>query len=141
MATITKHTFDQTEVSNLQSGKTVVQNTIDFSATGDNVSAADVVQAIKIPSGALVTKVYVKVDTAEGATCTATVGDGTTADGWDASTNLNATADTVTTSLEATDTYVGGKYYSADDTIDLTMGHDTDAAIVTVLAEYLMLNA
>jgi len=113
---------------------TKLSNEIDFSET--EVSAADVVQALKIPANTYVKNVYVLVKTAEGATCTATVGDATDPNGWDASTNLNASAGTVTAGLAGTDDYAtAGKFYSTADTIDLVMGHATDAAKVIVFAD------
>lgn len=134
MATVTTF-IDETQEHVDLAGRVVgVCNTLNFATT--SVSAADVVQAVKIPANAFVTRISTIVRTAEGGTCTATVGDGTTADGWDASINLNATAGTVLRSLEATDTYGIGKLYTSADTIDLTMGHATDAAKVTVVAEF-----
>jgi len=116
-----------------------LQNTLDFSAT--NATTLAIVQALKVGAGMWVQNVYVKVDTAQGATLTAKVGDGTADDGWDASTNLNATAGTTTMGSDGTDAYVaGGKYYSAADTIDLTMltaATLVDTAVVTVVAPYM----
>ena len=113
---------------------TKLSNEIDFSET--EVSAADVVQALKIPANTYVKNVYVLVKTAEGATCTATVGDATDPNGWDASTNLNASAGTVTAGLAGTDDYAtAGKFYSAADTIDLVMGHAADTGKVIVFAD------
>lgn len=139
MATITTFVSGTQAHQDLMGRAVGAYNTIDFSAT--SVSAADVVQALKIPANSLVTDVYVIVRTAEGATCTATVGDGDGTNSWDASTNLNATAGTVTSGAEGTDTYAVGKFYSSADTIDLTMGHDTDAAKVTVIAFYTTIDA
>jgi hypothetical protein len=111
----------------------VIKKQLDFSDT--NVLAADVVQALQIPAGTMVLNVYVEVVTAEGGTCTATVGDGAGASSWDASTDLNATAGTVTAGISGTDAYaLTGKVYTAEDTIDLTMGHNTDAAVINVFA-------
>lgn len=114
------------------------ENKLDFSEI--NAAASDVIQAIKIPAGALVTNVRVHVLTAEGSTSTATVGDGDGADSWDASTNLNS-AGTTTAGLPGTDAYAtAGKYYATADTIDLTLSaHALDAAIVNVSAEYTVL--
>lgn len=136
MATITTFVDGTQAVVDLASRKQANQNELDFSVT--NCSSADVVQAVKIPANALVTLVWVLVKTAEGGTATATVGDATDPDGWDASTNLNATAGTVTYNIVGTDAYSGGKFYSTADTIDLVLGNDCDAASVIVGAEYTM---
>ena len=111
----------------------VMRNRLDFSAIP--VAASDVVEALKIPAGTMVLAVCTRVITAEGGTCTATVGDGDAAAGWDGSVNLNATAGTTTQSIPGTDaTATTGKLYAAEDTIDLTMGHTTDAAVFDVYA-------
>ena len=106
---------------------------LDFAATP--VAAADVVQALDVPAGTLVLAVVTQVVTAEGGACTATVGDGAGAAAWDASVNLNDTAGVYTSSTPGTDAYATtGKLYTTADTIDLTMGHATDAAIFDVFA-------
>ena len=139
MATITKHTNDTPAVSGLHSTVICASNQLDFSLTGNNVAAADVVQAVKIPAGAYVVNVAVIVDTAEGSACTATVGDADGASSWDASTNLNASANTETAGLAGTDAYAtAGKYYPTEDTIDLTMDNAASTAKITVMAFYLL---
>jgi len=110
-------------------------NAVEIDFTKRPCAAADVVQVMKIAKGSLVTKVSVIVKTAQGGTCTATVGDGAGANSWDASTNLNAAANTATYSAAGTDAYAHGKFYAAEDTIDLVLGHTTDAAIIVVTAE------
>lgn len=138
MATITSFISGQVEKADLNGRVVIAENKLDFSVT--NAGASDVVQALKIPANALVDEVWVIVRTAEGGTSTATVGDGDAAAGWDASTNLNATAGTVTSALEGTDAYAVGKFYSAADTIDLTLSANAvDAAIITVCARYTIL--
>jgi hypothetical protein len=114
----------------------VLKSRVDFSEV--SCLSGDVVQALRIPKNFLVLNVFVKVVTAEGGTCTATVGDGSDADGWDASANLNATAGTVTQGASGTDAYAAianfGKLYTADDTIDLVLGNDADTAVVDIFA-------
>jgi hypothetical protein len=116
----------------------IVKNRLDFRAVdsgGDGVATSgDVVQAISLSANTHVLKVYVKVVVPEGGTATATVGDGAGTNSWDASVNLNATAGTVTTSLEADAYGTEGKVYTMADTIDLTLGNDLDAAIVDIYA-------
>jgi hypothetical protein len=138
MPTVTTFIDGQQTHKKLGGDVVSVENKIDFSAT--NASGSDVVQVLKIPAGALVKNVWVTVLTPEGGTSTATVGDGAGADSWDASTNLNATANTVTAGLPGTDAYAtAGKYYAAADTIDLTLSaNDVDTAILNVSAEYVV---
>ena len=112
----------------------VSRNRLDF--TEKNCVATDIVQALKIPANCTVKDVDVRIVTAQGATATATVGDGSGANSWDASTNLNATAGTNTSSLKGTDAYAYGKYYAAADTIDLVLGHTVDTAVIEITATY-----
>lgn len=137
MGTTTTFVAKQQAAQDIGTSPVFAQNLIDFSATA--CGSAEVVQALKIPAGALVTDVWVIVKTAEGGTATATVGDGDSANGWDASTNLNATAGTVTSSLKGTDAFAVGKYYATADTIDLTLNNACDAAKVIVCARYSMI--
>ena len=50
----------------------IIENQMDFSAT--NVAASDVVEALSIPAGTLVTYVGIEVTTVEGGTLTFVVG-------------------------------------------------------------------
>ncbi len=85
-----------------------------------NTVANDVFQALLIPAGTLVTQVKVIIITAgAGTTFTVDVGDDAGANSWDAAIDLKGTANTVYSSLEATDAYGPGKYYSAANTIDI----------------------
>lgn len=141
MSNVTYFTDHQSALENI---KGVSQNTtayIDFAAK--SVSASDTVNLLRIPAGAIVRGINCVIVTAEGATCTMAVGDGTTADLFDASVNLNAAAATMTGSDVNTETTLAatnGKYYAADGYIVGTMGHDTDAAQLYVSADYILLN-
>lgn len=108
---------------------------IDFAA--NPVSAADVVNIFNVAEGMIVKTIRSMVVVAEGATCTATCGDGDSAAAYDASINLNASAKVMLASTIGTDNYAVGKYYAATDTVDITMGHDTDAAIMLFQMEYM----
>ena len=140
MATVTTFIARQSEFETVLGRMHYAYNTLDFSVT--NVASADVVQALKIPANAFVVNVFHVVRTAEGGTCTATVGDGDGASSWDASTDFNATANTETAGLAGTDAYTtAGKFYAAADTIDFTMNNAADAAKVTIGATYFMVDA
>ena len=134
MGTVTKHVDGAMPTVDLNSRKMVVEKIIDFAV--DPASAADVVQVLPIPKGAIVTKVVSVVLTAQGATCTATVGDGAGANSWDASINLNSTGGYY--SAAGTDAYAHGKYYAEADTIDITLGHNATVAKVLFAAEYML---
>ena len=110
---------------------------------GNPTVASDVVQALKIPAGAFVTRVGVLAITAEGGTLTATVGDGAGAASWKDAVDLNDltggahSGPMYTNDLDSgTDAYGEGKYYGSADTIDLTMSANVgDTAVFTVWAE------
>ena len=131
MAIITTFTDNQPVVQLDSNMVGVIENYVSFAAT--SVSAADVVEVLDVGAGTWVHQVGTRCITAESATCTATVGDASGADSWDASINLNS-ANTCTKSAEADAYFLAGKYYSSADTVDFTMGHDTDAAIMYVYA-------
>lgn len=105
------------------------------------LASSDVYEILEIPAKTLVLRVGYDVTTAEGATATVHIGDGSDADGYVVSANLNsvgsgASALALTEGTPNTITgYSGGKYYSAADTIDLTLNHNSiNAAVVRVWA-------
>ena len=130
MAIITTFTDNQPVVQLDSNMVGVIENYVSFAAT--SVSAADVVEVLDMPEGFFCSgDVYNRVVTAEGAACTATIGDGDDPNGYCASANFNAAAGVTLKALEASDALgATGKYYSSADTIDATMGHDTDTAII-----------
>ena len=100
-----------------------------------NAASADVVQALKIGANETILEVDTRVITAEGPTCTASVGDGSGAASWDASVDLNGAANVCTRSAVGTDAYATtGKFYSVADTIDLTMSNAAATAVFEVSA-------
>jgi hypothetical protein len=133
-------TAGQQTVVDLKTRQVKLENTLDFAAIP--CGASDVVEALKVPANCLITSVCCYVITAEGGTSTATVGDGVDPDGWDVSINLNSAGPyySGTTLTEAApntwaDAYAPGKFYTVDDTIDLTLSaHAVDAAKVVVVA-------
>ena len=126
-----------------------IERTIDFKQVaayraGAGLTAlgsGDVYEILELPAKTLVLRVGYDVTTAEGATATVHIGDGATASGFVSGANLNsvgsgASALALTEGAPNTITgYSGGKYYSAADTIDLTLNHASiDAAVVRVWA-------
>ncbi len=112
-----------------------IENTIDFAQK--NAAASTVVQALNVEAGTLVLNVACEVLTPQGATSTATVGDGSTPAGFGGSVDLNAAAGTMTVGVGGTDAYVtaGGHLYTAADTIDLTLSANAvDTAKIKVKA-------
>lgn len=131
-------TTDMTAGSNAQSlgGGTVrISNIIDVNEvnsknSGTALVSTDIIQCLDIPAGMHVKNVFVKMLTpAVGTALTATVGDATAANGWDASVSLKGAAGTVTCGVGGTDALVTtGKLYTAADTIDLVCTVDTITA-------------
>ena len=122
----------------------VLRNRLDFSDT--NTAASDVVNALVIPANTYVIDVLTKVVTAEGGALTATVGDLSGANSWDAQTDLNGSVGTWTQSTVGTDAYAAsaarGKVYSSATYISLTMSAAiADAAVMDVIAICVDLNA
>ena len=123
MATTYANWVDGLQTPELLANEAVkVENVIDL-AVVPTTAASDVVQAINVPAGAFVSRVGVLILTKEGGALTATVGDEDDPNGWDGSTNLNATAGTMTVNdLDSgTDAYGEGRYYPSADTIDLVV--------------------
>lgn len=105
-----------------------IENKLDFSET--NVSASDVVQALKLGAGAVVLRFATEVVTVEGGTATANIGDGNDADGYDAAVNFNSAGLVV-----GDGALVGGTKYTSADTIDIVPANDLDTAVIRVMAE------
>lgn len=133
MATVTEFIDTKPTMQRLGGELVLAKNELNFADTP--ASAADVIQALKIPAGSMVLSVLTYINTAEGDVATCDVGDATDPNGYNDACDLNAAAGTVEKALEA-DALSVGKYYAADDTIDLTLDHNLDAAIVTVMALY-----
>lgn len=95
----------------------------------------DVLQSLDIPSYTWVQKVWLRVNTPSTAACDSAVGDADSAAGWEADTgfDLNAAANTVTTSLQTSE-YADGKLYIVDDTIDVTVNGASAGAVYTIYA-------
>lgn len=127
----------------------LIERTIDFKQVADYrasaglaaLGSADVYEILELPAKTLVLRVGYDVTVAEGATATVHIGDGADADGFVVGANLNSvgsgsSALALTEGAPNTITgYSNGKYYSAADTIDLTLNHaGINAAVVRVWA-------
>lgn len=125
MATLT-HITDKKVAGNSLPGKVItVSEVIDFSAKG--AASGDIVQALNVKAGQIVLRAGLNVNTVEGSTATAKLGDGADDDRYGASINLNA----ATTQSQSTASFK----YAADDTIDIVAGAALANAKVTVWAE------
>lgn len=130
--------------SPLENIKGVMQNAevvVDFSLA--NAAAADTVNLMNIPAGAIVNRVNVVVVTAGTTSGTMDIGDGSTAALFDAAIALDAIAGTMTgtSGTEATLVAAGGKYYA---TAGFIVGTIAAATMITgkyiVSAQYIILN-
>jgi len=102
-------------------------------AKGAAVAVNDVFQLIKVPAGAFVLGVTSKVVTAEGGTCTFSIGDGSATAGFISAQNGNSVATAFSwdeTPATLATTYGVGHFYGAADTIDLLVASGTAAAVV-----------
>jgi len=136
MATKTYYTDKKAAMENENKDKGINYNVIDFGS--QNEVSGDTIQALNIKAGTYVEKVCTRIITAEGGTLTFDIGDATDPNGWNDAVDGNAAATTVTKTLEATDPYGAGKYYAADDTIDILLDNDADTAVIEIWAEYRM---
>ncbi len=122
---------------------------LDFAAIAAARSAAgaaalasgDVLEIMPVPAKTLVLRVGYDVTTAEGASATFDLGDGSDTDGYLNDISLNSVASGVMSLALAEGApntisgYSNGKYYSAADTIDLVVNSNSvDAAKVRIWA-------
>lgn len=105
------------------------------------LASGDVLEVIPVPAKALVMRVGYDVTTAEGATATFDLGDGSDTDGYLNDADLNAVGSGVMALTLASGTpntvagYSNGKYYSAADTIDVLLNNNSiDTAVVRIWA-------
>ncbi|WP_420266399.1 hypothetical protein [Candidatus Magnetominusculus dajiuhuensis] len=107
-----------------------IKNRLDFTAL--NVSASDVVHAVKVKANTHVKQVYVKLIAPEGSTATCTVGDATHANGLIAAANLNGTPGSITQSTIG-DTYANGCIYTSDSDILFVPANNLSHTVADIL--------
>lgn len=94
-----------------------------------NLSTGDVIQMMKVPNGACILDVWVITDQLTGGNYTITVGDGNSANRYFASLSTGSTS-----SINKMSATAGFGYsYSAEDTIDITLGTVTTATAAGIL--------
>jgi hypothetical protein len=97
---------------------------------GAAIATSDAFPLISIPAGALVLSVTHIVTTAEGATCTYDIGDTTDPNGFVSAGNGNTTTNATSFNATTTPGYGVGRYYTAANTIDVTLASGTAAVVV-----------
>jgi len=109
-----------------------------------NMGAGDIWEAMTIPAGSVIVEVGISIITAEGGTATADVGfTGDGPDGFLDGVNLDSTAGITYNSLNAAtgaDTYSGGRYQAAEDTLDVLFVNAMDAGKYVVFCKYILTN-
>lgn len=107
-----------------------VMSDYSMGATGNpNLSAGDVLQMVRVPSGARILDVWLISDALTGGNYTVTVGDGNSAARYFGSLSPGSTS-----SVNKMTQAAGFVYsYSADDTVDITIGTVTTATAAGVL--------
>lgn len=96
------------------------------------LTGGDVIEAMPLPAKSSVLAVGLDVTTAEGATLTVDVGDGTDPDGYLDGVDGNAVASYAT--LDGATGYATGRYYGSADTLDVTIVNAADTAVMRLWA-------
>lgn len=108
---------------------------------GAALAINDVFQLVSIPAGSFVIGVAAKVVSAEGATCTFSIGDGSQTAGYISAADGNAATNVFSwdeSPASLATTYGVGHFYSAADTIDLLLASGTAAtAVIDVTVTYI----
>lgn len=133
MATVNATTGQQEHEINRGFGG-YVWNDIDIATA--SLSSGDTIQGLISGNGMLFTRVMMQILTKSAATFTVDIGDGVDPNGWDDSVSLAAATNTITRSLEATDAYGVGRFYSASDTIDVIIDNTPGGEKIRLIGEY-----
>lgn len=114
----------------------VIHRVVDYSigATGNpNLSTGDVIQMVKVPQGAVILSVTGIVDKLSGGNYTFTIGDGNSAARYYGSISTGSTSAIFTAATTGFVASAIGYSYSAEDTIDITVGTATTATASGVI--------
>ncbi len=129
MATLTASAA-QASASALYNETGVVTRVVDYSLTTNPLlSSGDVVQMLKVPSGAVVLDLWIITDQMSGGNYTVTVGDGNSAARYFGSLSPGSTSSINKMTIAS----AFGYSYSAEDTVDITVGTVTTATASGVL--------
>ena len=144
MATNTNWTDNENQYTVTSEGynKFIAEKDVDFSLY-TIAGATDTIQCLNIPKGAHVTNVGVYVKTVTTSTADIdTIGDGVDPNGWQNADVVLDSAAAVAMGIP-TDAYpvLGGKVYTAADTIDIVLKTAVPSdGVITVWAEYSMIS-
>lgn len=113
-----------------------ITRVVDYSigATANpNLSTGDVIQMVKVPQGAVITHLSLVVDALTGGNYTVTIGDGNSATRYFGSLSTGSTSAIYSFNTTGFNASSMGYSYSAEDTIDITIGTATTATAAGVL--------
>jgi len=117
-----------------------ITRVVDYALTGNpSLSTGDVIQMLRVPTGAVVLDVWFIADQLSGGNYTVTVGDGLDADRYIATLSTGSTSSWTKMSIAN----AVGYSYSAEDTIDITVGTATTATqsgVIRLAVTYFMDN-
>ena len=110
----------------------VIEVTLNFATTTQ--TAADVLQSLNIPADTLVQDCFYEVLTAEGGTLALDIGDGDDPNGYHAAVDANAAGSLIKSAGAYAQQTLGGRVYTAADTIDVIPSANADAGKVRIVA-------
>lgn len=116
----------------------VIENTLDFSKS--NQSASDVLQTLHIPANTLVEDSFYQIVDAEGDVLVLDIGDGVDPNGFHAAVDANVAGELIKSAGAYAKQTLGGRLYTAADTIDVIPSADADAGKVRIVAICVDLN-
>ena len=140
---ITTYTSGTPYTKKLTNDYVVKQVRINCATNNVDQSVDGTIELLKVPKGAFVKSVAIYIATVEDGAATLTIGDGADADGFLAGIDATAAGLTVSDKPVNAAAYaaIGGKVYTAADTIDLVTSADLDTLIADVIIEYSIIEA
>jgi len=140
---LTTYTLGTQETKKLTNDVIVKSVTVNAATTNVDQSVDGVIELFKVPAGALVESVSIYIATVEDSAATLTIGDGADVDGFLA--GIDATSAILTKSDKPINTAayaaLGGKVYTAADTIDLVTSADLDTLVAHCQIKYSIMEA
>ena len=116
----------------------VIEHTLDFSKV--NQTGGDVLQTLNIPANTLVEDCFYKIVDAEGDVLVLDIGDGVDPNGFHAAADANVAGELIKSGGAYAKQTLGGRLYTAADTIDVIPSADADAGKVRIVAICVDLN-
>lgn len=133
-------TYKSTQVTNLIPAKHGIETitSVGTFTVSTNLAAADVIQMVSVPKGAVICEVTMATSASLGTTLTASLGDGASTARYAASGTFGQGAASMTRLTAAGGV---GYTYTADDTVDIvivTAATPVTGATITVIVQYIV---